>query len=406
MCVVFPVTIIFHIFLKFYLPTCFSILLPVVFKTIDKQVHVLWQATILLFYLFFQAFLQTTLMRMDRSRALELHRRAGSLWEKRGQLYQAIDHYLQGEAYEEAVRILESELVDLFIRGEWRTVSTWIDALPPEIYESRPLLLIAQATIAQLLEHSSGLPAWRPFFYEVASWPAAWTHGGPAAVRRLAARQRPERPPGQRALYSDVGFILLEWIIERASGQRLDRLFRRLVNRHLPGAGLFFPLTPGQRRRHRFAATELCPWRGRVLCGQVHDDNAYVMGGVSGHAGLFGTSGAVAALAGAWLDAFRGRRSWLPTEMVRRFWQRAPQPGSSRTLGWDKPSGENSQAGRLLGAATVGHTGFTGTSLWLDPERQLVIVLLTNRVHPDRGNQAISRFRPRLHDLIAKVVDR
>ena len=269
-----------------------------------------------------------------------------------------------------------------------------------------PRAACAQATIAQLLEHSSGLPAWRPFFYEVASWPAAWTHGGPAAVRRLAARQRPERPPGQRALYSDVGFILLEWIIERASGQRLDRLFRRLVNRHLPGAGLFFPLTPGQRRRHRFAATELCPWRGRVLCGQVHDDNAYVMGGVSGHAGLFGTSGAVAALAGAWLDAFRGRRSWLPTEMVRRFWQRAPQPGSNRTLGWDKPSGENSQAGRLLGAATVGHTGFTGTSLWLDPERQLVIVLLTNRVHPDRGNQAISRFRPRLHDLIAKVVDR
>jgi len=97
----------------------------------------------------FQAFLQTTLMRTDRGRALELHRRAGDLWEKRGQLYQAIDHYLQGEAYEEAVRILESELVDLFIRGEWSTVSAWIDALPPEIYESRPLLLIAQATIAQ-----------------------------------------------------------------------------------------------------------------------------------------------------------------------------------------------------------------------------------------------------------------
>jgi len=99
----------------------------------------------------FQAFLQTTLMRMDRGRALDLHRRAGGLWEKRGQLYQAIDHYLRGEAYEEAIRILESELVDLFIRGEWSTVSTWIDALPPEIYESRPLLLIAQATIAQEL---------------------------------------------------------------------------------------------------------------------------------------------------------------------------------------------------------------------------------------------------------------
>lgn len=269
-----------------------------------------------------------------------------------------------------------------------------------------PRAASARATIAQLLEHSSGLPAWRPYFYEVASSPAAWARSGLTAIRRLAAGQRPERPSGQRACYSDIGFILLEWIIERAAGQRLDRLFRHLVARYLPRPGLFFPVTSGLRRRHRFAATELCPWRGRVLCGWVHDDNAFVMGGVSGHAGLFGTAEAVAALAGHWLDAWRGRRNWLPTALVQRFWRRSPQPGSSRTLGWDKPSGENSQAGRLLGPATVGHTGFTGTSLWVDPERQLVIVLLTNRVHPDRNNLAIRQFRPRLHDLVAKVVDK
>ena len=147
-----------------------------------------------------------------------------------------------------------------------------------------------------------------------------------------------------------------------------------------------------------FAATERCPWRGRVLSGEVHDDNTFAMGGVSGHAGLFGDAESVMQVAAAWLDSYQGRASIFARELTERFWQRSKVPGSTRTLGFDTPS-----AGSRLGSRSVGHTGFTGTSLWIDPDRELVVVLLTNRVHPSRENEGIKKFRMRVHDL---VVDR
>jgi CubicO group peptidase (beta-lactamase class C family) len=267
-------------------------------------------------------------------------------------------------------------------------------------------------TVRMLLDHSSGLPAWRPYYEKVRSaaggrWLA--TAKGQEAVRRMVAAEVPEAPPGRRALYSDLGFILLDWILERVHGQPTDRLFSKWLARPLKLQGLFFvdlksPAKAARARRGRaFAATERCPWRGRTLIGEVHDENAYAMGGVSGQAGLFGTVRDVAALAEAWLGSFLHAGGCFEQSLVRQFWQRPQVPGSTRALGFDTPSPQGSQAGRLFGPRTVGHLGFTGTSLWIDPDRELIVVLLTNRVHPSRDNEAIKQFRPVLHERVAEL---
>ncbi len=267
-------------------------------------------------------------------------------------------------------------------------------------------------TVRTLLEHSSGLPAWRPYYEEVrtagdGSWPA--TVKGQHAVRRMAFAETPEAPPGSRALYSDVGFILLDWILERVSGRSTDALFTEALVQPLALTSLFFvdlkaPDRAARARQGRaFAATERCPWRNRTLVGEVHDDNTYAMGGVSGQAGLFGTVHDVAALAEAWLHSLLSGAGPFDRNLAAQFWTKSAVPGSTRALGFDTPSPGDSQAGNGFGPRTVGHLGFTGTSLWIDPDRELIVVLLTNRVHPSRANEAIKRFRPALHERIAEL---
>ncbi len=267
-------------------------------------------------------------------------------------------------------------------------------------------------TLRMLLDHSSGLPAWRTYYREVASNAGGKdlaTAQGRDAVRRMAAAEAPETQPGSRALYSDVGFILLGWILERVNGRPTDVQFSESVAEPLGLRDLLFVdfKSPDRAARTRegrvFAATERCPWRGRVLVGEVHDDNTYAMGGVSGQAGLFGTIEDVAAVADAWLDSFLRDGGRFDAGLVRQFWQKSSVPGSTRALGFDTPSPQASQAGGGFGPRTVGHLGFTGTSLWIDPDRELVVVLLTNRVHPTRSNDAIKRFRPALHERVADI---
>ncbi len=266
-------------------------------------------------------------------------------------------------------------------------------------------------TVRMLLDHSSGLPAWRPYYQQVASAGggiALTTREGQQAVRRLVAAEAPEAPPGSRARYSDLGFILLDWILERVNGKPTDALFKMLLARPFGLKDLFFVDLKSRakaaraRRGRTFAATERCPWRGRTLIGEVHDENAYAMGGVSGHAGLFGTIQDVGALAQVWLDSFLDGGCFEPS-LTREFWQRSEVPGSTHALGFDTPSPHGSQAGGRFGPRTVGHLGFTGTSLWIDPDRELIVVLLTNRVHPVRTNEAIKQFRPVLHERVAEI---
>jgi serine-type D-Ala-D-Ala carboxypeptidase len=239
-------------------------------------------------------------------------------------------------------------------------------------------------TVQQLLEHASGLPAHRPYFVSLET--------GAAIVSAICAEPL-EYPPGTQSVYSDTGFILLGQILEHVLGDPLATLFDAWRAEQVPDA---HPLgyQPPDTWIARIAPTEVDAWRGRLLHGEVHDENAAVMGGVAAHAGLFGTASAVGAIARWWM------RMADQSTLHQRFLTRGAVPGSSRALGWDTML-PTSSCGTRMTASAAGHTGFTGTSLWLDRDLDRYVVLLTNRVHPSRRGEAMQRVRPALHDALA-----
>jgi CubicO group peptidase (beta-lactamase class C family) len=252
-------------------------------------------------------------------------------------------------------------------------------------------------TIAQLLAHTSGLPDYRPYYRELQALPAAARR---ARLRQLLLEETLLQPPGAKVLYSDLDFMLLEWVVEAVAGRRLDRFLAEQVYRPLQAAPLFFVDLERPAPKAAYAATERCPWRGRLLVGEVHDDNAHAVGGVAGHAGLFGTAAAIHILLEELLAAYHGSPSarLFGSDLVRRFWQ--PVPGAGKTLGFDLPSPVNPSCGRFFPPDSVGHLGFTGTSFWIHRAERALVILLTNRVHPSRENIAIRKFRPLIHDAV------
>jgi CubicO group peptidase (beta-lactamase class C family) len=206
--------------------------------------------------------------------------------------------------------------------------------------------------------------------------------------------------PGNQVLYSDLGFMILRWIIETVAGKRLDHFLSEFFYHPLGLECLFFIDLNQQACHDNIAATELCAWRNTLLKGKVHDDNAYVMGGIDGHAGLFGSAADVAKLISVLLSDCRAQSGWsfLDSKLIRGFWSR--QTPSGRALGFDMPSAEGASCGRYFSNNSVGHLGYTGTSFWIDPSQAIFVVLLTNRVHPSRYNDRIRRFRPDIHDAI------
>jgi len=261
-------------------------------------------------------------------------------------------------------------------------------------------------TVRHLLTHSSGLPAWRPFFQRVRAR---------VEMFALVNAEPLEAAPGARMAYSDLGAMLLTEIVEHLTGQRLDRFLE---------TRLFVPLgmkdtryLPPRTWLARIAPTEMdSTWRHRLVRGEVHDENAASMGGVSGHAGLFSTAPDLARFVrflmgtaarrqdaqgpgGAASGRGGGARAPLVRPETIALFTRVDRPGfSSRALGWDTPS-ENSSAGSHLSASAFGHTGFTGTSIWVDPGQDLFVILLTNRVYPTRNNDLIREVRRQVADL-------
>lgn len=262
----------------------------------------------------------------------------------------------------------------------------------------------SRITIRMLLVHAGGLPAWRPLFREVASR---------AEALALTDSTPLEAPPGTTSTYSDLGAIVLTQVIETIYHERLDSLltYRLAVPLGMTSTGY----RPPRDLLERIAPTELDSWRGRVLRGEVHDENAAIMDGVSGHAGLFSCAEDLLTYAewliDQWYGGTEGRREHhsakqdtarpaIRGSVVREFTSRQKLvPGSSRALGWDTPT-EQSSAGHLLSDQSFGHTGFTGTSLWIDPERRLAIVLLSNRVNPTRNNPRWAPVRSAVADLV------
>ncbi len=249
-----------------------------------------------------------------------------------------------------------------------------------------------RVTVADLLEHASGLPGYRPYYR---------TLSGPAAVVAAVCGEPLAYAPRTSTIYSDLGFILLGRILEITGGAPLDAQFARWWTECFPGvAGPVYAVSPLERVR--VAPTEYDPWRRRLLQGEVHDENAHALGGVAPHAGLFGTIASVGAFA-RWMLALlrespRGAAG-IAAATAHRFARRSTVPGSSRALGWDTML-PTSSCGRRFSPAAIGHTGFTGTSLWLDPALDRYAVLLTNRVHPTRANEAIQGIRAAFHDAV------
>ncbi len=247
---------------------------------------------------------------------------------------------------------------------------------------------LGDVSVEELALHSSGLPAWTPMF--------AWVNDRLTATAN--ALQTPLSGTRGQYDYSDLGVMVLGAICERVTGERLDALTQRLVLGPLgmDTAG-FGPLEPGSD----VAATEDDGWRGRVLMGEVHDENAWAMGGVSAHAGLFGTAGDVVKYASSWLrtDTPFAGADWL-AEAVR---DRSRGAGPPRGLLW-RLNSDNWPIGEKASPSTFGHTGFTGTSLVVDPEAGWACVLLTNRVHPRRGDTAgIVGLRRSVHRLVSET---
>ncbi len=244
-------------------------------------------------------------------------------------------------------------------------------------------------TVRHLLTHSGGLPAWRPLYKEATS---------PSDALAKLYATGPDTLPGVRFLYSDLGFILLGKLVERVSGEPLAQYDTAHVFRPLGMTDIRY--LPPAAWRSRIAPTENDPWRQRHLRGEVHDENAAMLGGVSGHAGLFASGRDLVRFARMYLGngAVDGHRI-VDSATIALFTHLQDSTVSRRALGWETPTGGNS-AGHKLSANAFGHTGFTGTSVWMDPTQGIFVLLLTNRVNPTRQNLKISGVRVGLADAV------
>ena len=273
---------------------------------------------------------------------------------------------------------------------------------------------LGSATVRQLLAHTGGLAAWAPLYQVLLpDGPVCHTTSSAAARRHQAIQtillEPLIYPPGSQMLYSDLGFILLADIVERRYQQPLDRLFRERVAQplglHCTGYRPLEGPSPPPASPTAYAATEACPWRARMLGGEVHDENAWAMGGVAGHAGLFGTAHQVWRFAQTLLDGWNGQPWLVPRPTLRAFTTRQESPaGTTWGLGWDTPTPGHSSAGQFFPPTSYGHLGFTGNSVWIDPTRKVIVVCCTNRVHPSRQRQGIRTFRPLIHDAVMRAL--
>lgn len=253
----------------------------------------------------------------------------------------------------------------------------------------------SRVTVRHLLTHSSGLPSWRPLYKEASS---------PADAVALAIATPLDTTPGVRMVYSDLGAIILTEIAKRLAKSPLDRYAAKKIFTPLGMMETFF--RPDSSLRSRTAPTEIDPWRQRHLRAEVHDENAFALGGVSGHAGLFSTANDLARLARAYLNGgtLDGRRIWSQ-RTIEQF-TRVQNPAlSHRALGWETANGSNS-GGRFMSPYAFGHTGFTGTSIWVDPANDIFVILLSNRVNPTRQNGRIASVRTALADSVMTLMGR
>lgn len=257
-----------------------------------------------------------------------------------------------------------------------------------------------EITIDMLLRHRSGLPAYREYYKKIIEE----NNPPQGRLRRLLVNETLENMPNECQLYSDLGFMILSWIIETIACQRLDQFVQKQIYAPIGIDNLFFmprhqDIQKISTQNYRFAATQQCPWRKKILIGEVDDDNAWAVGGVEGHAGLFGDAESIFKICCEILNAMQNKPTKiLVPEIIQTLVEKKDL--SDMVAGFDTPSKKKSSSGRYFSKSSIGHLGFTGTSFWIDPDVSLIVIFLTNRVHPSRSNEGIKKFRPQLHDLI------
>jgi CubicO group peptidase (beta-lactamase class C family) len=250
-------------------------------------------------------------------------------------------------------------------------------------------------TIRNLLLHNSGLPAWKKFYNQ--------SMDVESIIKNIYAT-KPEYSSGIKTVYSDLGIIVLGKLIETVTGKKLNEFCHEEIFLPLEMNDTYF--NPPDSVKYRIPPTEFDKqWRKKLVQGEVHDETSSLLGGVAGHAGLFSTARDLSKLCQMLLDEgiYKGKPI-IKAETIKLFTKRF-SPQSSRALGWDIKSETKSSAGSKFSNASFGHTGFTGTSVWIDPERKVFVVFLSNRVYPSRENKKIIRVRPELHDAVIDATD-
>lgn len=258
---------------------------------------------------------------------------------------------------------------------------------------------LSEVPLKYYLSHHSGVVAWRPYYNQIA-WNDLNTKTAREKIKQLHLAERPAYEPGSEQRYSDVGFALLGFAVEEVTGKKLENyVLNNILKKITPKNLAYLQIKPMQKIT--IAATESCPWREKVMQGEVHDENTWAAGGCLGQAGLFGTAEGVAEVMEEFRLAGKDQGKVFTNETLVSFMHKE-QHNEKETyrLGFDSPSLFGSSTGRFMGPNTFGHLGFTGCSAWCDPDRALTIVLLTNRVHPTRGNNILKRLRPLIHNAV------
>lgn len=254
--------------------------------------------------------------------------------------------------------------------------------------------------LTSLLSHSSGLPAHRNYWK---NYPYTVGKKKKNVLKKLILREIAEYKKGERHIYSDLGYMLLGFIVELKAKKGLDRYWYKHIADPLGlRDNLHFPVSYKKPENGRYVATGSCPWSGRQLKGIVHDDNCRLYGEICGHAGLFGTASAVLVLCREFMLLLRGEKSRLNISSDV-FAQACLQVGASEwTAGFNRRSDQHSSSGDYFSSQSIGHLGFTGTSFWVDPEQEIIIVFLTNRVIKGEDQKGIKKLRPEIHNMIVE----
>lgn len=283
------------------------------------------------------------------------------------------------------------------------TWNTQINAL----FGTKTPFFLNNIQITHLLSHSSGMKAYEPFYV---NFQPVQDVENKKKILAAIFKEKPVLAAGKKCVYSDFGYILLGEIVERISGKKLNDFFVSTIARPL-GLEKYLMFRPVDMHEisdnKEIAATQYCPWRKRLLQGEVDDEHCWLMNGVAGHAGLFGTIQGVLDITSYILNNWVGKEehsSFLfSTSLLKKALTRQ-YSDQTWCRGFDTPSPKGSSGGSYISKKSVGHLGFTGTSFWIDPEKEMVIVLLTNRVYPTRNNEKIKKFRPLLHDMVFKAM--